>query len=178
MPSVHFPTYFQPSLRVDHLRECADAASAIASRELLESLAAFTTKAVNGMLPPDFAPFVLGARLLPFKKKDDGVRPIAVGEVLRRMVAKTVLKRVVPDIQHLFPPVQVGVGVDAVTHLIHLARTVHSACLADTSLGVLQIDISNAFKTISRSAILDECQRHFPSAFRWAQWSLCRDAGD
>ena len=35
-----------------------------------------------------FADFFLSARLLPFKKKDDGVRPIAVGEVLRRIFAK------------------------------------------------------------------------------------------
>ena len=38
---------------------------------LLESLR--TAKVVNGMLQAAFAPFVLGARLLPFKKKDDGI---------------------------------------------------------------------------------------------------------
>ena len=167
-----FPVATAPGttgLRVDHLRKCADAPSSIAGRQLLESLAAFTAKAVNGQLPSEFAPFLLGARLLPFKKKDDGVRPIAVGEVLRRLVAKIVLKQAMPDIQQLFPPVQVGVGVsDAVTHLIHLGRAAHYACGADASLGVLQVDISNVFNTVSRSVILDECHRHFPSAFRWA----------
>ena len=54
-----------------------------------------------------------------------------------------------------------------------MARTAHSACLGDDSKGVLQIDISNAFNTISRGAILEQCKAHFPAAFRWAQWSLC-----
>ena len=38
----------------------------------------------------------------PFKKKDDGIRPIAVGEVLRRMVTKVVIKHAMPDIQEVF----------------------------------------------------------------------------
>ena len=34
-------------------------------------------------IPDSFADLLLSARLLPFRKKDDGVRPFAVGEVQR-----------------------------------------------------------------------------------------------
>ena len=77
-----FPVATAPGptgLRVDHLRECVEAPSSAAVQGLLAALTCFATKAANGELPADFAAFVLCARLLPFKKKDDGVRPIAVG---------------------------------------------------------------------------------------------------
>ena len=153
-------------LRVDHLRECVEAPSSAAGQGLLDALTRFAAKAANGELPADFAQFVLCARLLPFKKKDDGVRPIAVGEVLRRLVAKLVLKQAMPDIQQFFPPLQLGVGVsDAVTHLVHMVRAAHDACLADHTKGVLQIDISNAFNTVSRGAVIHQCLTHFPAVF-------------
>ena len=88
------------------MRECVDARSFAAGQGLLESRAAFTVKAVNGMLPLGFAPNALGAHF----KKDEGVRPIAVCEVLRRMVAKVVLKTATPDIQEFFPPLQIEGG--------------------------------------------------------------------
>ena len=64
------------------------------------------------------------------QEKRRSVRPIAVGEVLRRLAAMFVLKQAMPDIQQLFPPVQLGVGVsDAVTHLIWPARLIAPALL-------------------------------------------------
>ena len=81
-----FPVATAPGpsgLRVDHLRECLSTPSAV-SDALLEALTRFITKALNGDLPGTFAEFFLSAKLLPFRKKDDGVRPIAIGEVLRR----------------------------------------------------------------------------------------------
>jgi len=37
---------------------------------------------------PRAAPYLCAARLIPLKKKDGGVRPIAVGDTLRRLKAK------------------------------------------------------------------------------------------
>jgi len=42
-------------------------------------------------LHPGAAPYLCAARLIPPRKKDGGVRPIAVGETLRRLVAKWLL---------------------------------------------------------------------------------------
>ena len=84
------------------------------------------------------------------------MRPIAVGEVLRRLVAKLAFKQVLPKVQEALPPVQVGVGVkDAVTHVAAAVRCAHDTCVADHASGILQIDVTNAFNSISRAAILD-----------------------
>ena len=45
--------------------------------------------------------------------------------------------------------------------------------------GLLQLDLSNAFNTVSRQAILRQIQRTVPSLLPWARWSqsllFCRD---
>ena len=92
------------------------------------------------MLPLGFAPNVSGARF----KKDEGVRPIAVCKVLRRMVAKVVLKTATPDIQEFFPPLQIGGGgrggiSAAVARLFHLARAAHSASPFLFAIGLHQV---------------------------------------
>ena len=46
-------------------------------------------------------PFFFGASLVALKKKCGGVRPIAVGCTLRRLVAKIACKRVADDMAEL-----------------------------------------------------------------------------
>ena len=93
---------------------------------LLQVLTEFVTQASNGALPEELAPLLLVARLLPFKKKGDaevGVRPVAVGETIRRLIAKTVLSRALPSIRATLPPLQCGVGVsNAVPYVVHAMR--------------------------------------------------------
>ena len=45
--------------------------------------------------------------------------------------------------------------------------------MADPDSGILQIDVSNAFNTISRAAILDSVWADFPSIGKWVEFSLC-----
>ena len=136
---------------------------------LLGALADMANRSLNGLLPSSFAEFFLGARLLSFRKKDDGVRPIAVGEVLRRLVAKVAFRQTLPDAQNILPPIQVGVGVaEAVSHVAFAVHSARQACLADASSGILQIDVSNAFNTLSRHEILDNVRSKFPKLQRWA----------
>jgi len=47
----------------------------------------------NGLAPPALAQWIAGSFLFPLKKRDGGVRPIAVGEVLRRLVSKLMVKK-------------------------------------------------------------------------------------
>ena len=57
--------------------------------------------------------------------------------------------------------------------LTHLVRCAHQLCLENSNVGILQIDISNAFNTIRRETILNSVYSEFPQISRWAQWSLC-----
>ena len=56
-------------------------------------------------------PFFFGASLVALRKKAGGVRPIAVGCTLRRLVAKVASGMVRDLMAHLLSPRQLGYGV-------------------------------------------------------------------
>ena len=55
--------------------------------------------------------FFFGASLIPLSKKDGGVRPIAIGQTLRRVVAKCIGGRVIHSVGGDLAPLQLGCGV-------------------------------------------------------------------
>ena len=101
-----------------------------------------------------------GARLHAAAKKDGGIRPIAVGNILRRLTAKTIARRVQERAASLLAPHQLGVGVkngcEAILH------TVRKVLESDPSLFCLQVDFQNAFNLVSREVGLEEVARLFP----------------
>ena len=120
------------------------------------------------------ASFLLSARLLPFRKKDNGVRPIAIGEVLRRLVAKVGFQLVLPKVKEDFPPNQVGVALkEAVPHVSFAVRCAQMGCQTDQIWGIVQIDVTNAFPTIKREEILSNVWPDFPILGKWAEFWLC-----
>ena len=62
-------------------------------------------------MPDVVRPFFFGATLVALEKKSGGVRPIAVGCTLRRLVAKIAGQMVVDDMADLLSPRQLGYGV-------------------------------------------------------------------
>ena len=77
-------------LRPAHLKDCLQRASS--SQPLLSGMLAFARAAVRGALHANIATPLCAASLVPLRKKDGGVRPIAVGDVIRRVVGKFLLK--------------------------------------------------------------------------------------
>jgi len=68
-----------------------NSADGAAKTGLLDSLLTLVTTVSAGRLHPQAAPYLCAARLIPLKKEDGGVRPIAVGDNLRRLTAKWLL---------------------------------------------------------------------------------------
>ena len=58
---------------------------------LVRALAQLTHAWATGQLPATHSKFLCGATLTPLKKADGGVRPVAVGETIRRLVGKALL---------------------------------------------------------------------------------------
>jgi hypothetical protein len=79
-------------LKANHLQDIVRTESC-SSALLLSALDGFCTMCLSGGLPLPMAPYFVGARLIPLKKGDGGsdVRPIAVGEILRRLVGKVAM---------------------------------------------------------------------------------------
>ena len=76
-------------------------------------------KAAAGLFPAHHASTFTVASLVPLRKKDGNPRPIAVGEVLRRLIAKCVLRteEAIADLAHLVPH-QLGLGIPDACGLI------------------------------------------------------------
>ena len=111
--------------------------------------------------------------MIPFRKPDDKVRPIAVGETLRRLVGKCLARHedVTHQLEGVFLPSQVWVGIaggaEAVAHSVSCLVEEHGH---DPDLALLKVDFENAFNSVSRAALLEAVQTEFPSLARWARW--------
>ena len=81
-----------------------------AKDRVLEALAAFCSALVDNCFPKDAMQLLTAARLVAVTKMGGGVRPIAVGEILRRLAAKCVLQTVLASTSNYLLPLQVGVS--------------------------------------------------------------------
>ena len=103
-----------------------------------------------------------------------GVRPIAVGETLRRMIAKVALAQALPKARGFLSPLQCGVGVpDSVNSIVLGVSRATQLMEENPSLRLIQIDMKNAFNSLRRESILIYLCIHLPSLLPWANWSLC-----
>ena len=106
-------------LRAEHLKEAGLQGDARGAA-VLGSLTRLVNTLAAGKLPAAAAPYFTGANLFATKKKVRGLRPVAVGEVLRRLVGKCLAQKVAKEPEAYLLPHQFGVGVrggcEAVVH--------------------------------------------------------------
>lgn len=74
-------------LRSKHLKDMANSSNGVDS-PFLKALAAFSTIVQEGKVSPHIRLCFFGATLITLEKKGGGVRPIAVGGTLSRLVGK------------------------------------------------------------------------------------------
>src|SRR5882757_3036669 len=90
-----------------------------------------------------------------------GLRPIAVGMTLRRLVAKVANTHAVQQRASFLSPRQLGVGVrGGCEAAVHAARSYLEGCFPGE--GVLKIDFKNAFNCVRRGVVLDAVARPAP----------------
>ena len=118
------------------------------------------TKLVNincrGKLTEFVSQALCSASLSALLKKKAGIRPIAVGEVLRRLIAKCLANEANLKAKELFQSLQLGVGVrGGAEAIIHSTKISYEKILtSSSSSGILQIDFCNAFNSIKCSEML------------------------
>ena len=64
-------------------------------------------------IPQDYISTLLTCRLVPLKKKDNGIRPVGVGECLRRIIDKTITGLLKEDIIHAVGTLQTCAGLES-----------------------------------------------------------------
>ena len=155
-------------LRVQHIREAGPPG---ASLGMLEHLAATVGLLSQGRACPQVAPVLAGASLVALPKPGGGVRPIAVGEILRRLTSKCLMMMVRDDARQYFAPVQLGVGVpsgaEAAVHTVRAWLQRHHATAGHV---MVKLDFTNAFNNVDRRAVLEAVAAAFPGLARWTAW--------
>src|SRR6185437_6163970 len=99
-----------------------------------------------------------------------GVRPLACGDPLRRLVAKCYCFGAKEEISGFFRDKNYGVGcpggVEVVAHSLRDVLRRHGK----SDLGLLKIDFSNAFNQVSRQAFMSATAKEFPGLTNWTNW--------
>jgi hypothetical protein len=159
-------------LRVEHLLEACQASLPVAVKTSIRHL---INHLIAGRAPEAVAPYFAGAALTALMKSvcdaPLDIRPIAAGEVLRRLAGKCLCKLVAVKARELFEPHQFGVACPGgVEQVIHTMRKVLKEHWEDEDFVVMKIDMKNAFNSVSRQAILEECSQHLPEILPWVAW--------
>ena len=129
-------------------------------KELRMQMAAFAKRLATEIIDPAMLESYVACRLIPLNK-NPGIRPIGVGEVMRRIVGKTIGSVLKDDIQEAAGPLQVSTGLKGGAEAaIHSMREIFSEEGCD---GVILVDASNAFNRLNRSVALHNIQITAPS---------------
>lgn len=122
-----------------------------ASPQLAEAIAGVARRLCTEYVDPQSILAYTCSRLVAIDK-NPGVRPVGIGEVVRRIVGKVALRVISKDLRRVAGNVQLCVGQRAgIESAIHELR---SSFNSSTEQCVLQIDAKNAFNTVNRSLAL------------------------
>lgn len=117
---------------------------------------------------------LVASRIVPLMQRGSAkLRPIQVSDALCRIIQKTIAQQLKPRLEAIFAPLQYGVGVKGGAEIVAHATQLYSiAKKDDASVGVLQLDIKNAFNSISRQVIADRLAEEIPE-LATAFMSMC-----
>ena len=106
-------------------------------------------------------------QLVPFKKIPDGCRPIGIGEVLRRIIGKSIMEVVKDDVRTAVGNLQVCAGQRAGCEAaIHAMRAIYAQPECE---GVLLVDATNAFNSLNRKATVHNTKILCPSIAQYVE---------
>ena len=121
------------------------------SANLCDSIAKMSRCLCTEYVDPKSISTLLNCRLIPLDK-DPGIRPIGIGEVLRRVIGKSVITLIKPEIIEAVGPLQLSAGQEGGCEAAcHAMRQLFDD---DQSEGVVLVDASNAFNSLNRRSAL------------------------
>ena len=121
------------------------------SQKLSDAIACLARRLCTNLVDPDSITAFTCSRLIPLDK-NPGVRPVGIGEVVRRIVGKAAIRVISKDLRRVAGSDQLCVGQRAgIESAIHELRT---SFASSREHALLQIDASNAFNTLNRCLAL------------------------
>ena len=140
------------------------------SVNLCQAIADLAKKLCREDIHPDSLNEFVACRLIPLDKGDDkfgnpGVRPIGIGEILRRLIGKVVVGNIKDDIIEAAGPLQTCAGLNSgIEATIHAMRRVFED---DSTEAVMLVDAENAFNNLNREAAIHNIKQVCPSFYRY-----------
>ena len=123
----------------------------LAGEDLRKTIASFARKICTTTIEDSSLEAYLACRLIPLDK-NPGIRPIGVGEILRRIVGKMITAFAKKDILISSNPLQMSSGhASGCETAIHAMYDIYEE---DETDGVLLVDASNAFNAVNRKMML------------------------
>ena len=160
-------------LKPQHLKDLVGSRGREHESRLLKSLTHFVNLVLDGCVPQEIRSIFFGASLCALRKKDGGVRPIAIGNTLRRLISKVAVRGCAETCSNLLRPNQLGFGVRlGAEAAVHATRSFIESHGDNTV--VLKIDFANAFNSIRRDKVLESANEHLPSLFKYVHSSYIR----
>lgn len=159
-------------LTPQHLKDMIGAPAGEGAPVLLSALASFVQFVLSGEVLQEARPLFFGANLVPFRKPGGGVRPIAVGCTLRRLVAKCAGFLVREEMGELLAPSQLGYGVKrGAEAAVHAAR--HFVQGLEHDRVFVKLDFANAFNSLRRDKMLKAVENLVPDLLPFVHSAYC-----
>ena len=135
------------------------------SESLAQAIAELTKSLCRDEIKPHLLQEFLAGRLIPLQKNPSGIRPIGVGEVLRRIIAKAVTRFLKQDIQTAGGTLQTCTGIESgIEAAIHAMKSIFDEQQTE---GTLLIDATNAFNSLNRGVALHNIKVLCPTFHRF-----------
>ena len=144
-------------IRPLHLQQLTSQGTSEAGHRLITSITKLLNTIMSGQVPDFAREAIFGASLFALRKNDNGIRPIAIGSVYRRLAARILAHQAASRLSHELSPTQLGVGVphgcEAAVHAVREFIAGFSTT-TDTSHVLVKVDVKNAFNSLNRDALL------------------------
>lgn len=118
---------------------------------------------VCSLIAKGIIPECIASRLIAIPKSNGDVRPIAIGESLRRLTAKAICNQKKESFGQFFSPLQHGVAVQGGSDL--LVHHLQLLLASNPSWVMVKTDIENAFNSLDRIRLLEETAKSFPDLY-------------
>ena len=158
-----------PQVRANYFKDLFAAPNPNQRQCYFRSLAKLVNLLNRAKVPAEIQPFLFAASLHAAKKKNNGIRPIAVGDVYARLTSKCLAALLADEAILVFSPCQLGIKIrGGCESVIHAAATTLYSHTSVQDRFVLQVDLENAYNNIVRSHFLAETHHRLPLLSSWA----------
>lgn len=149
-------------------RPLLDTATSNQDSAFMKALRLLTDMIRQGTAPG--SALLCASRLIPLSKKDGGIRPIAIGDMLYRVALKAILTTSFKPAMLL--PNQLGVNSKGgVEPAIFMLEEAISGVNEYNIQRIASLDLSNAFNSISRTSIASAVATYAPTLYRASKWA-------